>query len=74
EVYPDFCNKLQMTYPDLLNSELAFCAYLKLNFSTKEIATYTFTAIKSVQNRKNRIRKRLNIPSEEDIYIWIDKL
>lgn len=74
EVYPDFCNRLQMTYPDLLNSELAFCAYLKLNFSTKEIATYTFTAIKSVQNRKNRIRKRLNIPSDEDIYIWIDKL
>lgn len=74
EVYPDFCNKLQQTYPDILNSELTFCAYLKLNFSTKEIATYTFTAIKSVQNRKNRLRKRLNIPSDEDIYIWIDKL
>ena len=74
EVYPDFCNKLQQRYPDILNSELAFCAYLKLNFSTKEIATYTFTAIKSVQNRKNRIRKRLDIPSDEDIYIWIDKL
>ncbi|MDP9957893.1 hypothetical protein J2X97_003567 [Epilithonimonas hungarica] len=74
EVYPDFYNKLQQTYPDILNSELTFCAYLKLNFSTKEIATYTFTAIKSVQNRKNRLRKRLNIPSDEDIYIWIDKL
>ncbi|UQB70462.1 tetratricopeptide repeat protein [Epilithonimonas zeae] len=74
EVYPDFCNKIQKICPDIINSELTFCAYLKLNFSTKEIATYTFTAIKSVQNRKNRLRKRLNIPSDEDIYIWIDKL
>lgn len=74
EVYPEFCNKLLQICPDLLNSELSFCAYLKLNFSTKEIAEYIFVAPKSVQNRKNRIRKRLNIPSEEDLYIWISKI
>lgn len=74
EVYPDFCDKLQQICPDILNSELIFCAYLKLNFSTKEIANYTFTAVKSVQNRKNKIRKRLGIPSDEDIYIWINSI
>ncbi|MGU3376556.1 hypothetical protein [Chryseobacterium sp. M5A1_1a] len=74
EVYPEFCNSLLQICPDLLNSELSFCAYLKLNFSTKEIAEYTFVAPKSVQNRKNRIRKRLDIPSSEDLYIWISKV
>lgn len=74
EVYPDFCNNIQKICPDILNSELTFCAYLKLNFSTKEIATYTFITTKSVQNRKNRLRKRLNIPSDQDIYIWIGKV
>lgn len=74
EVYPDFCDNIQEICPDIQNSELTFCAYLKLNFSTKEIAAYTFIATKSVQNRKNRIRKRLNIPPGEDIYIWISKV
>ncbi|MFC4687413.1 hypothetical protein ACFO4P_10765 [Epilithonimonas pallida] len=74
EVYPDFCNKLQQICPDILNSELIFCAYLKLNFSTKDIATYTFVTPKAVYNRKNRIRKRLDIPSDEDIYLWMNKI
>lgn len=71
EVYPEFFDGILRLYPDILNSEFIFCAYLKLNFSTKEIATYTFVTPKAVQNRKNRIRKKLNIPSDEDIYIWM---
>ncbi|AJW61515.1 hypothetical protein VO54_00021 [Elizabethkingia miricola] len=74
EVYPDFCQKILMIYPDIVNSEFAFCAYLKLNFSTKEIATYTFVTPSAIQNRKNRLRKKLNIPSDEDIYTWINKI
>jgi len=74
EVYPAFCNEILKICPDMINSELEFCAYLKLNFSTKDIATYTFVTPKAVQNRKNRIRKKLNIPSDEDIYFWMNKV
>ena len=74
DVYPEFCEKLLILQPDLLNSEFTFCAYLKLNFSTKEIANYTFVTEKAVQSRKSRIRKKFNIPSEEDLYIWISKM
>jgi hypothetical protein len=35
---------------------------------------YTFVTPKAVQNRKNRIRKKLNIPSEEDINVWIGRI
>ena len=47
---------------------------IKLNFSTKEIADYTFVTVRSVQTRKSRMRKRLNIMPEEDIYLWFDGL
>ena len=74
EVYPGFCEKIIHLCPDVHNSELTFCAFIKLNLSTKEIANYTFTSVKTVQNRKTRLRKRLNIPSNDDLYVWINNL
>lgn len=73
-LYPDFITTLLKINPDLENSELAFCAMLKLHFSSKEIADYTFVQHRSVQQKKYRIRKRLNIPGEEDIYDFFDKI
>jgi DNA-binding CsgD family transcriptional regulator len=54
--------------------DLTFCAYLYLNFSSKDIAQYTFVTPRAVQIRKNRLRKKLNINSEEDIYLWIKNI
>ncbi len=70
---PNFQNNLLKINSDLNVSELTFCAYLFLGFQTKEIANYTFKSIKTIQNRKNSIRKRLNIPSSADINIWIQE-
>lgn len=74
EFYPEFIKSLLEINPDLENSELAFCAMLKLRFSSKEIADYTFVQHKSVQQKKYRIRKRLNIPGETDIYDFFENL
>lgn len=74
EVYPDFCERLMKTYPDLQTSEIKFCALLFLNFSSKDIAEFTFVTLKAVQNRKNRLRKKLEIPLGQDIYIWMQRL
>ncbi|CAH0248669.1 tetratricopeptide repeat protein [Chryseobacterium sp. Bi04] len=74
ELYPDFVQTLLKINPDLENSELTFCAMLKLHFSSKEIADYTFVQHRSVQQKKYRIRKRLNIPGEMDIYDFFDQL
>lgn len=73
-VYPEFFEKLSAIQANLKNSELIFCIHLKLNLTTKEIATYTFVTPKAIQNRKNRLRKKLNIPSEMDIYKWFNDL
>jgi len=74
EVYPNFFPKLLQIDPQLQNSELKFCALLFLNFSSKDIATYTFVQPQSIQTRKNRLRKKLFISSEEDIYIWMKNI
>lgn len=71
EVYPEHYHKLQNIQPKLLSAEIKFCAMLYLNFSTKDIAEYTYVTIKAVQHRKFRLRKKLNIPSDEDINEWI---
>ncbi|MFP3597001.1 tetratricopeptide repeat protein [Chryseobacterium sp. SIMBA_029] len=72
EVHPSFCDKIIEIYPEIQNSELIFCAYIRLNFTTKEIANSIFVTPKTVQMRKYRLRKKLNIPSDIDIYMWMN--
>lgn len=74
EVYSELYLHLLEIQPNLKNSELLFCAYLKLNFKTKEIATYLYVTPRAVEIRKNRLRKKFNISSEQDLYVWINNL
>lgn len=74
EVYPEFYAKLLEIQPELTHTDLLMAAYLKLNFSTKETADYTFSSIRTIQNRKYRLRKKLNLDQETDILLWIQNL
>ncbi len=71
---PTLFSTLYKLQPNLVHSELIFCIYLKLNFTTKEISKFLNVTPKAIQNRKNRLRKKLNIPSETDIYVWFDNI
>lgn len=74
QVYPNFSKNLFEHNPKLVLSEIEFCALLKLKLSSKEIAKYKYITHKTVQNRKYRIRRKLNIPQGMDIYHWFEKL
>jgi len=74
ELYPNFMPKILDIDPKTNITELRFYAYLFLNFSTKDIAQFTNTSIRTVQTKKSNIRKKLNIPSGEDVYLWFGKL
>ncbi len=69
--YPYFYNQLVSSYPELTTGQLQFCAMLRLNFTTKEIANYTNISVRSVETRKNRLRKLMNIPSDVDLNKWM---
>lgn len=71
EVHPNFTQSLLANSTGLKVSELTFCAYLYLGFSTKEIAEYTYKAQRTVENNRYNLRKKFNIPSNDDLSIWI---
>lgn len=68
EVYPEFTRNLINRHPDLTNSELRLIAMIFLDFRSKEIAASMFITHRSVQTNKSRLRKKLAIPSEIDLY------
>lgn len=71
ELYPEFIQALKTLDPNLRSTELEFCAMAFLNFSTKNISEYTFVTIRAVQVRKNRLRKKFEIPSDADFNNWM---
>jgi hypothetical protein len=71
EIYPGFVASIKRINPKIRSSELEFCAMTFLNFSTKNIAQYTFVTVRAVQVRKNRLRKKLNIASDVDFNNWM---
>ncbi|WP_084823238.1 tetratricopeptide repeat protein [Sphingobacterium sp. Ag1] len=74
ELYPQFIQALKILDPNLRSTELEFCAMAFLNFSTKNIAEYTYVTIRAVQIRKNRLRKKFDIPSDADFNNWMREL
>lgn len=71
QIYPEFIYKLSKKSATLNAADLKLCGLLKLGFSTKEIATYTDSSVRSIEAKKYRLRKKLCIPSDQDINIWM---
>lgn len=72
--FPHFIPAVLKITPNLIHSELYFCALMKLNFDTKKIAQCTNNSIRAVESKKYRIRKKLNISSELNINSFILKI
>lgn len=71
QIFPNFYRNLLQQNPEMTQEEFKFCAFLKLGFTTKDIANYNHLAIRTVQTRKSRLRKSFCIPPQEDLYSWV---
>lgn len=71
QAHEDFFKRLKLTFPDLTQSDLKLCAYLKLNLASKEIAPLLNISIRGVEIRRYRLRKRLGLNSEENLVEFI---
>lgn len=70
--FPNFFNTIRSASKTTLTlSDLYLCAMLKLNFSNKQIALYSNSTVKSVESKKYRLRKKIEIPADQDFTIWI---
>ncbi|WP_143883376.1 helix-turn-helix transcriptional regulator [Chryseobacterium binzhouense] len=73
ELYPNFLNKMLVLNSKLKVSELVLCAYIYLGFSNKEIAEYTFRSLRTIENNRYNLRKKLDFSKDEDFTVWIRK-
>ncbi|HTA27550.1 MAG TPA: hypothetical protein VK809_07175, partial [Bacteroidia bacterium] len=60
--------RLIALFPSLTKSELELCGYFKLNMSTKEISVLKGISIESVQKGRHRLRRKLGLGPDDDIY------
>jgi len=67
----DFLKRAKKLHPDLTHNNLKFCAYLRLNLTSKEIAPLLNISVKSVEIRRYRLRKKLNLSSKTNLTDYI---
>ncbi|MGC3977481.1 MAG: LuxR C-terminal-related transcriptional regulator [Paludibacteraceae bacterium] len=66
-IHENFFRNLHQKYPELTSNDLRFCAYLRLNLSTKDIAHLMNISPKGVEVGRYRIRKKIGIPSTKSL-------
>ena len=71
QAHEDFFKRLKHSFPDLTQSDLKLCAYLKLNLSSKEIVPLLNISIRGVEIRRYRLRKRLSLSSDKNLVEYI---
>lgn len=71
QVYPEFYNNLTTAYPELTLNDMRLCAFIKLNFSNKEIAEYSHISVRTVESQKYRLRKKLGLSADIDFNKWV---
>lgn len=67
QAHGDFFKRLKETYPQLTPSDLRLCAYLRMNLSSKEIAPLLNISVRGVEERRYRLRKRLNLSTNTNL-------
>lgn len=66
QVHPQFFSRVQQQYIELTPYELKFCAYTKMNLSTKEIADLLNITPRSAQVTRGRIKKKMALDKAND--------
>ncbi|MDU8885666.1 triple tyrosine motif-containing protein [Yeosuana sp. MJ-SS3] len=67
----DFLKKMKSIHPNLTHNDLRLCAYLRLNLSSKEIAPLLNISSRSVEVKRYRLRKKIDLPHEESLTDYI---
>nr|WP_299389371.1 triple tyrosine motif-containing protein [Allomuricauda sp.] len=69
-----FLKKLKKAHPNLSPNDIRLCAYLRLNLSSKEIAPMFNISPRSVEIKRYRLRKKMNLEHDDNLVDYILKL
>lgn len=71
QVDKDYSKKLMAKHPKLTQNDLRMCTLLRINLSTKEIASLLNISTRGVEQGRYRLKKRLDLTNEDDLIKYI---
>ncbi len=67
----DFFKKIKTRHPSLTTGDLRLCTYLRLNLSSKEIAPLLNISPRSVEIKRYRLRKKMELSKDDSLTDYI---
>lgn len=74
ELHQEFFKKLKTQFPSLSNHDLRLCAYLKIGIDSKEIADILHIQPSSFYISRSRLRKKLDLRADENLYDFLNSV
>jgi tetratricopeptide (TPR) repeat protein len=74
QVHQGFLSRLKSDFPVLTSNDLRLSAMLKLNLTSKEVASIMNISPESVKKARYRLRKKLDLPDESDLHTFMMSL
>jgi AraC family chitin signaling transcriptional activator len=67
----DFLKRIKLLHPTLTPNDLRLCAYLRLNLSSKEVAPLFNISVRSVEIKRYRLRKKMDLLHDQGLVEYI---
>lgn len=61
EAYDDYLIRLQETWPELTETDLRHCAYIKMGTKTKDVANVLHVTLRGVEAARYRLKRKLEL-------------
>ena len=74
EVHNEFFNRMKEKYPDISPKDLRLCAYIRMNISTKEIASLLNISYRGVEINRYRLRKKLDLERDVNLPTFLSNI
>lgn len=71
--HQNFLDRLKTRFPDITTGDLRVCCLLKMNLSTKEIASLMNVSVRAIELRRYRLRKRFELDNETNLVDFLMK-
>jgi len=70
----EFIKKLKKLHPDLTKTDVEICSLIRIGLRRKEVASIRNTSLEAVKSSRFRLKRKLNLSSEENLDDYIMSL
>lgn len=74
QVHVEFQQRITERYPNLTKNDLKLCTYLRMNLSSKEMASLMYVTVRAIEVSRSRLRKRLGLAPGENLLQFIQSI